>query len=283
MEYNELYHWGIKGMKWGVRRFQNEDGSLTPAGRKRYDTDEEYKKEIDNQRREKALKSTNAEEVYKNRDVLTTAEINDRINRINAEQNLANLSNRNKKSGYDFVDKALKLGRKVNEVYEFTNTPIMKALKKQLTGEAEKKGLSPNIDELIKNLDKMTDNEVTAAWKRLSTEKSIKRLRDEMKAEANKSSSEQKESSSEQKESPSERKDNPGSSAKTDTFNGYSKENVNKARKPQKDVVVDADYTEINDSGKDYATSAFKGVYVSDLPAVTTQAGKLYIEENYFK
>lgn len=45
----ELYHHGIKGMKWGVRRFQNKDGSLTGAGRKRYKTDvsekrAEYKK-----------------------------------------------------------------------------------------------------------------------------------------------------------------------------------------------------------------------------------------------
>lgn len=39
MESNELRHWGIKGMKWGVRRFQNKDGSLTPAGKKRYDDD----------------------------------------------------------------------------------------------------------------------------------------------------------------------------------------------------------------------------------------------------
>lgn len=37
----ELCHHGIKGMKWGVRRFQNKDGSLTPAGKKRYGDDGE--------------------------------------------------------------------------------------------------------------------------------------------------------------------------------------------------------------------------------------------------
>lgn len=33
---SQLYHHGILGQKWGVRRFQNEDGSLTSAGKRRY-------------------------------------------------------------------------------------------------------------------------------------------------------------------------------------------------------------------------------------------------------
>lgn len=35
-ETNELYHHGVKGQKWGVRRYQNSDGSLTNAGKKKY-------------------------------------------------------------------------------------------------------------------------------------------------------------------------------------------------------------------------------------------------------
>lgn len=39
----ELYHWGIKGMKWGERRYQNADGTLTAAGKRRYNRDADEK------------------------------------------------------------------------------------------------------------------------------------------------------------------------------------------------------------------------------------------------
>jgi hypothetical protein len=44
LQNDELYHHGVKGQKWGVRRYQNKDGSLTPEGRKHYDINETTKK-----------------------------------------------------------------------------------------------------------------------------------------------------------------------------------------------------------------------------------------------
>ena len=73
---NELYHHGILGQKWGIRRFQNKDGSYTTEGKKRRREDnwsDDYKRKMEIKK--KSIKT------------LSNKELNDYTNRVNAEQN----------------------------------------------------------------------------------------------------------------------------------------------------------------------------------------------------
>lgn len=61
---NELYHHGIHGQKWGVRRFQNPDGSYTPAGKKRYAKLDSYRAKLERKAGDRARERTNAAKRY---------------------------------------------------------------------------------------------------------------------------------------------------------------------------------------------------------------------------
>ena len=52
---NELMHHGIKGQKWGVRRFQRKDGTRTPAGKRRYSGDSETSSNVDPSEKKRGL------------------------------------------------------------------------------------------------------------------------------------------------------------------------------------------------------------------------------------
>lgn len=93
MDNRTLTHWGIKGMKWGVRRYQNKDGSYTAAGKKRRnqeDTHEDYNKAHD----KKNVKS------------MSDKELRERINRLQMEQQYANLTQKRSK-GKEIVSAVL--------------------------------------------------------------------------------------------------------------------------------------------------------------------------------
>lgn len=91
---NELYHYGVLGMKWGVRRFQNSDGSLTSAGKKRYNTNSHP----DSQRVHDGKKASE----------MSDAELRDRLNRINMEQQYSRLTYADTHRGQAAAQKALK-------------------------------------------------------------------------------------------------------------------------------------------------------------------------------
>lgn len=48
---NAVVHYGVKGQKWGVRRYVNPDGTLTPEGERRYGTKENFDRHMEDKRR----------------------------------------------------------------------------------------------------------------------------------------------------------------------------------------------------------------------------------------
>lgn len=124
---DNLQHHGIKGQKWGVRRFQNKDGSLTSAGRKRQKQNndgpvhEDHSKSHDN----KSVKS------------MSDKELRDRINRLNMERQYAQLTATEKSMGRKIVTEVLlNVGKELAKEYlkNYAKKGIEEALKRKAKG-----------------------------------------------------------------------------------------------------------------------------------------------------
>ena len=83
---NELYHHGIKGQRWGIRRFQNKDGSLTKAGQRRAaKLEAEYEKVTG--KKVSSSSSSSKSSGKKSIKDMTDDELREITNRLNAEKN----------------------------------------------------------------------------------------------------------------------------------------------------------------------------------------------------
>ena len=96
---DELYHHGVLGMKWGIRRYQNKDGSLTPAGKRKAAKMKAKYTELTGKQLRSSPSKTKIQNGKASNEVpkksikdLSDDELRSRINRLRAEKDYMDLS-----------------------------------------------------------------------------------------------------------------------------------------------------------------------------------------------
>lgn len=110
-----ISHFGVKGMKWGIRRYQNRDGSLTPEGRKRYGRSEDS--EIVRELRKKPVSA------------MSNQELETVIRRMNLERQYRDLKSSEINSGKKKAKEVLDYANTASQFYNLYNSPMGKATK----------------------------------------------------------------------------------------------------------------------------------------------------------
>ena len=164
---DELYHYGIKGQKWGVRRYQNKDGSLTPAGKKRRSSSDEVRN-------------------------MSTDELRQKVRRLNNEQRYIDLTRSSSSSiskTADGIERASRIGGDANRIYKSMNgenNPYSKVANQGIDAMSRTARLTKKIDsnvrskndtaKALKKLEAMSDADLAKEVDRLDLEQQYSRL-----------------------------------------------------------------------------------------------------------
>lgn len=174
MKSTYLMHHGILGQKWGVRRFQNSDGTRTSAGKKRYDEDgvkEEYKTESRSEKKARIASESRESEIKRLND--ETSYLNAVNNNIAAKKRHAELTAR----GESAVMKAFK--QSVSTIAkDSASTMIKKALEDAMKSDADR-AIEKNTKEtkLIKSMNDLMKEQITYHEYTVQNEATYKKLK----------------------------------------------------------------------------------------------------------